>query len=46
MLADAVFDVVSERTIAAAVKTTVNASVFCAGSHEVTNSPIAFARPV
>src|SRR3954454_21220166 len=46
MLAEAVFDVVSDSTIATPVNSTVSANVVGAGVHDVRPSPSAFARPV
>ena len=46
MFADAVFDAVSDTTIAAPVNSTVSAKVDCDGSQLVMPSPIACARPV
>ena len=46
MLADAVFDVVSDNAIAAAVKSAVNARLPCDGSQAVMPRPSASASPV
>src|SRR4051794_15467841 len=46
MLAEAVFEVVSERMIATPVKSTVRAKVVGAGVHDVSPSPRALASPV
>ena len=46
MLAAAVFDVVSDSTIAAPVKSIVSATVVCDGSHAVMPFPSASASPV
>ena len=46
MLAEAVFDVVSESRMATPVKTVVSSIGPAPGSHDVSPSPIAVARPV
>ena len=46
MLAEAVFEVVSDRMMATPVNSTVSANVVGAGVHDVSPSPIALARPV
>src|SRR5688572_12188466 len=46
MLADAVFEVVSDRMMATPVKRTTRLKVVGAGVHEVRPSPMARARPV